>query len=136
MKPPFLLVPLLLFAGGHRREGAATIVVAACLSLAPAFLWGTNVYYQWYEVSSSLGAIHYESWPRGSMSLTSASFVLLGTTVPGLALSAIVVAVFATWIYRACARFTAADIAGYGLFVAMLASPVTWPTWFSFSAMP
>jgi hypothetical protein len=54
IKPPFLILPALLFVSGHRRPSVVAVVLAAGLSSLPLLLDGFTIYEQWLSASRDI----------------------------------------------------------------------------------
>lgn len=120
VKPNFLVWPGLLFLAGHRRVAAAAGGSAALLSLAPALLYGPDVYGQWVEMLARNGA-----W---GVFLTNASlpglFQRVGLDGLGTAAALGLMAALAAWaLWR---RPDPLRASAFGLLGSLLASPLAW----------
>jgi alpha-1,2-mannosyltransferase len=122
IKPPFILVPALLFLAGNRRCGLIAAGVAAGLSLLPVLFDGVRIYDQWFAISREVTP----NLILGPGNSSLAGFTGRVTSpVVGMSLTLALIG-GAMWL---CYRFRPDVMACYslGLLVVLLAGPLTWP---------
>jgi hypothetical protein len=119
IKPNFLVWPVLLLVAGYGGVAAAALVVAGCLSVLPALVYGPGIYAQWLhavQLYSFPGLIH-------NASLTGVA-VRLGVPGAGPVVSSAILALLAFWIWRR--RPSPLDVSALALVGALVAAPLAW----------
>jgi hypothetical protein len=119
-KPNFLVWPVMLWLGGHRREAVLTGLWAAVFSAIPALTYGPGVYGQW------LATLRLEG-----MNSQVANASLPGMLVrdglpdaPSVLVGAALIGGVAVWIWRARPSITSCS--GAALASLLLGSPLAW----------
>lgn len=119
-KPNFLVVPVLFLLAGHWRLAFITFAAAAALSLAPLIAYGVEIYKQWFDLLAR--DVDRRAFLT-NMSLAGLA-ARLGAPMLGQALSLALLGALAAWaVLRKPDRMTALS---FGLFGALLASPIAW----------
>jgi hypothetical protein len=119
VKPHLVLWPLFLLLAGHPRVGLASFGVTAAVSAIPLALEGPGIYVQWLEAV--------QAYPRigiGSNASIVGQAERFGLIEAGYALSAVLIVAAAFVIWRS--RASAVRASGWGIVVALLATPVAW----------
>lgn len=120
MKPNFLVWPVLLFLSGHRHPALVAAGIAALISAIPLVVYGSEIYFQWFELIASDR--------ERAFFLTNASFAGLaaraGIPSLGLILSLTLLAGLAAWAFWR--RPNVVSVSGMALLAALLASPLGW----------
>ena len=124
VKPPLLIIPVLMFVAGHRRIAIGTVVAVGVFSLLPLVLYGSGVYADWFALVRQTGVDHREPWPENTLSLTQAGVALLHSRVSGLALTSIVASIAVLYAWRV--KPDMLTVLGCGIGVMILISPISW----------
>lgn len=116
LKPNFGLLALVLFAAGHRRLAASSLVAAGLLALIPAALFGPQIYRHWLSAG-----IRYSNpfWGNGSLGSLASRL-----NIPALPLVAALVLGTLYRVHRAHPDPEGALLAG--LCLSLLAAPAAW----------
>jgi hypothetical protein len=122
IKPPFLLIPVVLFAAGHRRCGVLAAGVGVAISAIPVLVDGVSIYDQWVTASRELTPVLIRGPGNGALAGMASRFT---DPAAGLALAGLAIA-GALWLcYRL--RPDATTAYSVGILLALLAGPLTWP---------
>ncbi|MXQ11450.1 glycosyltransferase family 87 protein [Microvirga makkahensis] len=120
MKPNFLVWPVLLLLSGHWRPALTALVTAAVISAIPLFVYGLEVYRQWFELIASD--------KERAFFLTNTSFAgfaaRAGIPLLGVIASLALLALLAAWAFRR--RPNAMAASALALVASLLASPLGW----------
>jgi hypothetical protein len=119
-KPMFVIWPLLLLVGGHRRAGGVSLVAALGFGLLPLAQFGPSIYAQWLEV------VHAEAVntqvANASLAALLARFGIPTTLAIAIGGLLILGAGVFTWKQRPSINRTN----NVALLVALIGSPLAW----------
>lgn len=119
VKPNYALLPLLLFAAGHRRVAIPAFLTAAVVSAIPLAVDGPSIYEHWIRYSMAFQGIDWAS--NASLMSVGDRF---GSAGVGEALTALLVVAAVVWHWRA--RPALLDATAAGLLAVILLGPVSW----------
>jgi hypothetical protein len=122
IKPPFVLLAVLLFLAGHRRSGAIAVGLAVAVSAIPILIDGVGIYEQWLSVSRELTPVLIQGPGNGSLAGFAGRFMPPSV---GMALSSLMMAGAAWLCWRL--RPDAMTAFSLGIVLVLLAGPLTWP---------
>jgi len=120
MKPNFLVWPVLLLLSGYWRPAFAALATAVVISTIPLFIYGLDVYRQWFELIASD--------KERAFFLTNTSFAgfaaRAGVPLLGVMASLALLAFLAAWAFWR--RPNAMAVSAIALVASLLASPLGW----------
>lgn len=121
VKPNFLVWPALLFLAGHRGAAVTAGAVAAGLSVLPLFIYGPEVYGQWFRMLAQEDANRAAFVTNATLA---ALMQRLGWGEAGKLVSLGLLSGLAAWAWRR--RPPVLEASALGLVGAILASPIAW----------